>query len=182
MPLTIRRRFESGSDPLLEFEFDLVNFGDRPEIVTNVVAFMFLSNGPGTRSEDSPTRLPVSQGQEICGSFWGDRPSVRIFPPGPLNDIDPVSGAAAYALPGGTIVLTRGKRSKKFTQFVRDARSPDAKLYNIWIIGTVSYERSHRRHLQNSLLLAWRERRERISHAVYTTNAHSQIFHDVARP
>jgi hypothetical protein len=134
-----RGRFESGLDPLLEFEFDLVNYGAGPGIVNNVVAFMFLSNGPGTSHEDSYPAISFPRPRDVR-ILLGDRPSVRIFPPGPLNDIDPVSGAAAYALPGSTIVLPREKRSQKFTQFVRDASTPAAKLYNIWIIGTVSYD------------------------------------------
>lgn len=140
------RDTEWGSNrPSVAFRFQFQNLGKSPAVVENIVAYAFISSGPWGRGTDEypATGFPVPQ---QLATLLGDRPSVRVFPDTPPNDVDPVSGKFAYAIKTGTFMLRSNDESRAFNQFVRYTGNADRGNERLvepsvrpWLIGKVQY-------------------------------------------
>ena len=134
-----------GKRLFLTFTFRFYNCGKVPAVIDNVVAFAFLSSSPRGRGADPYPALGFPGPQQLH-TLLGDRPSVRVFPETPLNDINPVSGKLEYAIRTGTITILSNNKSRHLSQYVsndgtEEGREEFLQDKNIapWLIGRARY-------------------------------------------
>lgn len=130
----------------LTFTFHFYNCGKVPAIIDNVVAFAFFSGGPRSL-EATPYPAVSFPSPPRLHEFLGDRPSVRVFPKTPLNDINPISGKLEYAIRTGKITVLPDKESRDFSKSISDD-GPDKgreeflknKDISPWLAGRAQYQ------------------------------------------
>jgi hypothetical protein len=135
---------------LLNFDFSLQNYGKSPAIIDRIVAYGFLSRGPGSidRAEYPAIEFPTQDHREM---FLGDGPKVRVFPevrPDVIN-LRPIE--MGFRHKKSILILTPQAPSPTFTHFAGDAspinesdkwlKSMDSSYTSIrpWLIGEITY-------------------------------------------